>query len=214
MALWDSWVSFIINLISFLSTQPGISEALAIILFTFCIRLLIFPISYRSAYNMYLNKRAMDKIKPRIEKLKQRYQNDPAELAKKTMGMYKENGIKLMDKVSFYNLGLQGTVGLGMFQALRQMPFVSKFLWIENIARPDVMIGILVGILTLGMMLLSPGASDQLPMLITMVIISTIFVCSFPSAIGIYLVTSNSVSIIQTIVLRRVIARQNAELIS
>lgn len=208
MALWDTWVNFIINVISILSWQPGISEAVAIILFTLCIRLLLFPVSYRSAYNMYLNRQALEEIRPRIEKLRQRYRDDPAEFFRRQGKLYRDNDIKMMDRVSVYNMGLQGVVGIGTYQALRQLPFTSKFLWISNIAKPDFILAILVGLLTVGMMLMSPGTSDQVPIIITMMVISTVILLSVPSVVGIYWATSTVVSIIQTIILRRVTGKR------
>ena len=210
MALWDAWVQLIITIITFLSSQPGITESVAIVLFTFCVRLLLFPISFRSAYNMIMNKRALEGIRPKIEKLKERYKNDPGQLTQKTMELYRKNNIKLMDRTMLYNAGLQGMIGLGTFQALKQLPFTSKFLWIENIAKPDVLMAVIVGLLSLCIMLLSPGAHEQLPMLITMAVISTIVLCSFPSVIGIYWATSNLVSTLQALVLRVVINRKEA----
>ena len=86
------------------------------------------PASIKSAYNSYINRLAINRIKADIEQLKERYKDKPAEIAKRTMALYKSNGIKFIDKNTLVNIASQGVIGLGMFQALKAMVFNSKFI--------------------------------------------------------------------------------------
>ncbi|WP_051264069.1 YidC/Oxa1 family membrane protein insertase [Teredinibacter turnerae] len=211
MEIWDIWTSFIASGIDFLSMYFGVSEALAIIIFTLLARIMLMPISLKSAYIMHKNKLAIERVKPEIERLRDIYSERPGELAKRTMAIYKEHGIKFLDKTSVINIGSQGILGLGIFQALRDMVFSSKFMWIADIAKPDVILAIIVGVFTLISMQMMPGAVEQQNLLIFLIpaIVSMFVLVSFPSALGLYWATSNIVTILQTLALRLIILKEN-----
>ncbi|MEW8627222.1 MAG: YidC/Oxa1 family membrane protein insertase [Candidatus Thiodiazotropha sp.] len=211
MELWDLWLTFITNGIDFLSAYLGVSEALAIIVFTLLSRMLLMPLSLKSSYLMYKNRLAVEKIRPEVERLREIYSDNPGELAKRTMVIYKKNGIRFIDRTSIMNIGSQGILGISMFQALRNMAFSSKFIWIADIAKPDVILAFMVGVLTFVSMLIMPGTVEQQNFL--MLFIPTVVVmfvlASFPSALGLYWATSNAVTVVQTLVLRVVIKRED-----
>ena len=207
----ELWLTFITNGIDFLSAYLGVSEALAIIVFTLLSRMLLMPLSLKSSYLMYKNRLAVEKIRPEVERLREIYSDNPGELAKRTMAIYKKNGIRFIDRTSIMNIGSQGILGISMFQALRNMAFSSKFIWIADIAKPDVILAFMVGVLTFASMLIMPGTVEQQNFL--MLFIPTVVVmfvlASFPSALGLYWATSNAVTIVQTLVLRVVLERED-----
>lgn len=211
MEIWNIWTSFITNGINFLSMYFGVSEALAIIIFTLLARIMLMPISLKSAYMMHKNKLAIERVRPEIERLRDLYSGKPGELAKRTMAIYKKHGIKFLDKTSVINIGSQGILGLGIFQALRDMVISSKFMWIADIAKPDVILAFVVGVLTFTSMQMMPGAVEQQNLLIFLIpaMVSTFVLVSFPSALGLYWATSNIVTIVQTLALRIIILKEN-----
>jgi YidC/Oxa1 family membrane protein insertase len=208
MEIWSTWISFISNTIDFISMYFGASEALAIITFTLLARIVLMPISLKSAYEMYKNRLAMEKVKPEVERLRELYRDNPNELAQKTMAVYKKSGIKFLDRTSVINIGSQGILGLGIFQALRNMIFHSKFMWIADIAKPDLLLAFVVGVLTFISMYMMPSAIENQNFLILIIpaIVSFVALISFPSALGLYWAASNAVTIIQTLILRMVVA--------
>jgi|SRR5690554_2904765 len=211
MEIWNIWTSFLTNGINFLSMYFGVSEALAIIIFTLLARIMLMPISLKSAYMMHKNKLAIERVRPEIERLRDLYSENPGELAKRTMAIYKKHGIKFLDKTSVINIGSQGILGLGIFQALRDMVISSKFMWIADIAKPDVILAFLVGVLTFISMQMMPGAVEQQNLLIFLIpaMVSMFVLVSFPSALGLYWATSNIVTIVQTLALRIIILKEN-----
>jgi len=48
-----------------------------------------------------------------------------------------------------------------MFQALQQIIFNSKFAWLVNIAKPDIALALLVGVITYFSMIMMPGGAEQ-----------------------------------------------------
>lgn len=211
MEIWNIWTSFLTNGINFLSMYFGVSEALAIIIFTLLARIMLMPISLKSAYMMHKNKLAIERVRPEIERLRDLYSGKPGELAKRTMAIYKKHGIKFLDKTSVINIGSQGILGLGIFQALRDMVISSKFMWIADIAKPDVILAFVVGVLTFINMQMMPGAVEQQNLLIFLIpaMVSMFVLVSFPSALGLYWATSNIVTIVQTLALRIIILKEN-----
>ena len=144
MDVWSSFIGFISNTIMFLSAEVGLSQAVAIMLFTLLARLILSPINTKATINMFINKRKIIKLKPELEKIKLIYQDNPKEKAKRTMALYKKHQITLLDKTSIVNMTSQGILGFGIFQSLQQMVFNSKFAWIANIAKPDIALAFLV----------------------------------------------------------------------
>ena len=211
MEIWTVFMHSIELMIGFLSAHFGLSEAMSIITFTMLVRMALMPISLSSAYKMQKNKEAINKIKPDIEELKTKFKDNPSELATRTMGLYKKHGITFIDRISLLNMGSQAVFGLGVFQTLKKMIFNSKFLWIANLAKPDLLLTAAVGVLMVIGMTMMPGTSfetSQMVILFIPVIISMIAVAALPSALGLYWATSNVFTIIQTLILRGLIARQ------
>lgn len=211
MELWSIWTHLLEAILGFLAVHFGFSEAVAIIVLTLIARVAMMPVSLAAAYKMQKNKEAIERIKPALEELRKTFKDNPSELATRTMALYRKNGITFMDKMSMLNIGSQGVFGLGVFQVLNRMVFSSKFLWISNLARPDFLLTALVGALMLLSLVLMPGATADTSMLLMLaipVLISVVAVAALPSALGIYWATSNAVTVVQTLALRGLLARQ------
>jgi YidC/Oxa1 family membrane protein insertase len=205
MDIWNFFTSFIVQSIEFFTHEVGVGEALAIILFTLIGRLLLMPINLVAMTNMYRNKKAISAIKPELDEIKVRYKDKPSEIAKSTMALYKKHNIKILDKNSAMNIASQGIFGFGMFQALQQIVFNSKFAWIANIAKPDVALAVFVGIITYFSMIMMPGSAEQTSILLFVIpaIICIITLINFPSAIGLYWATSSVTSLLQSLMLNK-----------
>ncbi|MDO6641759.1 YidC/Oxa1 family membrane protein insertase [Shewanella sp. 10N.286.51.B2] len=211
MDIWNFFTSFIVQTIGFFTNEVGVTEAVAIILFTLIGRLALMPINVLAMANMYRNKKAISAIKPELEEIKTIYKDKPNEIAKCTMALYKKHNIKILDKSSAVNIVSQGAFGLCMFQALQQIVFNSKFAWIANIAKPDVALALLVGVITYFSMTMMPGSAEQTSTLLLIIpaIICVVTLISFPSAIGLYWATSSVTSLFQSLVLTKFFHQQD-----
>jgi len=123
--------------------------ALAIVLFTILIKLLLMPLTYRQIVAM----KEMQKIQPELKKIQDKYHNDKETLNIKTMELYKEH--KVNPFASCLPMLVQMPILLGMFDALRdpmkyvftnpaihdlgQVAISTKFLWMQNLTVPDTM---------------------------------------------------------------------------
>jgi YidC/Oxa1 family membrane protein insertase len=212
--MWESFTSLLSVSIEQTSLVLGVNEAIAIILFTLLIRLLLLPISVSALVRTTHNKAKIHALKPATEKLTTQYKDNPTELAKKTMALYKKNNITFIDKISFANIFSQGVLGLGMFQTIKSMLFNSKFLWIETLGKPDVILAVIVGVLTYVSMILMPGSAEQVNQLIFLVpaVLSVLILISFPSAIGLYMAVSSIVSALQSVFISMYLQRKEREI--
>lgn len=210
MELWNLWTQGLDASLRVLCTHWGFSEAAGVILLTLIARALLMPISLVSALRMQRNKVALERIKPRIEELRKIYKNDGARLAKHTMALYRKHGIKFMDRLTFANIGSQTTFGIGMYQVLKRATFNSPFMWIPNIAKPDFLLTILVGVLMATAFALTPGTSldsSNLLVFALPILVSVVAIYALPAALGLYWATSNAATIGQTLLLRAVLSK-------
>lgn len=210
MDIWNFFISFIVQSIQFFTNEIGVGEALAIILFTLIGRLILMPINLLAMANMYRNKKAISAIKPELDKIKAINKDKPSEIAKYTMALYKKHNIKILDKNSVINIASQSAFGFGMFQAVQQIIFNSKFAWIANIAKPDIALALLVGAITYLSMIMMPGSAEQTNTLLFVIpaIICIFTLINLPSAIGLYWATSSVTSLLQSLVLNKYFHRQ------
>ncbi|WP_434938085.1 membrane protein insertase YidC [Shewanella sp. HL-SH8] len=170
------------------------------------------PVNLFAMANMYRNKKTISAIKPELETIKTLYKDNPSEIAKRTMTLYKQHKINIVDKNSIINIVSQGVFGFGMFQALQQTVFSSQFAWIANIAKPDVVLALLVGAITYFSMIMMPGSAEQASTLLFLIpaIICIITLINFPSAIGLYWATSSVTGLLQSLVLNKYFRNQEA----
>ena len=66
-----------------------VSAGLAIFMLTLLVKVLLYPLSYRMLYSQS----KMSVLKPEMEKLKEKYKDDPQRVQMETMGVYREFGV-------------------------------------------------------------------------------------------------------------------------
>jgi YidC/Oxa1 family membrane protein insertase len=210
MNIWTLWTDGLAATLAMLSSHFGLSQAGAIIALTLAARLAIMPVSIGAALKADHNRRRIDALKPELEALRTRLKDDPRGLAEQTMSLYRREGVRFLDRLTLANLAAQGVVGFGMFRMLHKVKFNAAFLWIADIAKPDLLLALLTGAIMALALSLAPGLHPQmsLAMLMIPVVISIISVATFPSAIGLYWASSNLVSLTQALVVRRIANRR------
>lgn len=210
MEFWTAWVSLLSSSLALLTAHLGVSEAVAIILATAAVRAMLMPVSLKAAYHGELSRRALERLKPELQRLKETCNGDRAALSARTMQLYREHGINPLGRWALLNIGTQAAFGLGMFQLLSKAGFAGRFLWIANLAKPDAWLTALVTVLMVVGMALMPGLNSELSTLMLLAIpvaVAVIAIATMPASVGVYWATSNAFTIFQTIVLRLVLPR-------
>ncbi len=124
-------MGFIINAIYSLVANYG----LAIILFTVVIKLILLPLTVRSQKAM----KKQQKIQPAIAKLQEKYANEPEQLQREMMKIYKENNISMTG--GCLPLLIQMPILIGLYQVIRKpLTYLANVDWgnLADAANPVV----------------------------------------------------------------------------
>lgn len=115
---------------------------IAIILLTLLVRTVLFPVSRWQQIKMSAYGEQMKRIQPELQKLRERYKEDPRTLSQKQMEVMRKHGVSVPIGGCLPVL-LQMPIFIGLFAALRTTillrhePFVA---WIHDLSRPDALL--------------------------------------------------------------------------
>ncbi len=181
------------------------SYGLAIILLTFIIRIIFWPLNHKSM----VSTRHMQEIQPLIAAVKEKYKGDAQKQQQEMMALYKEHKINPMG--GCLPMLIQIPVFFALFVVLRgaiELRF-SSFLWIsdlstqENLFRDVLPIGINILPLFMGVTMwlqqkMTPSSDpQQQKMMMMMPVIFTFMFYSFPSGLSLYWSTNQVMMIVQ-----------------
>jgi YidC/Oxa1 family membrane protein insertase len=208
MELWTYWLGAIQSLLMFLSSQVGLGTGFAIVTLTLLLRTMILPLSWRVAYRGAIRQKKMLRLQPELARLKAQYRNEPQVYAQRTLKLYQDHGISVVDWRNVVGSLLQMPLFLGMYQTLRAGVYGARFLWVETLSRPDPWWALLAGLTTMLVMAANPDMPEQMRLILILVpgILATIAALKFCSALAVYWTVSNCYSAVQTGVLHYVVA--------
>ncbi len=212
------------------------SFGFAILLLTVVVKAAMFPLANKS----YVSMNRMKQLQPETEKLRARYKDNPQEMQKALMGMYKREKVNPLS--GCVPILLQIPVFFALYKVLfvsiemRHTPFVG---WIDDLSAPDpttwfnlfglipwnprewlpdfLNLGIWPLIMGITMYLqtrLNPTPPDPMQARITQLlpVFFTFILATFPAGLVIYWAWNNTLSILQQFLIkRRMEARQAAE---
>jgi len=176
-----------------------------IILLTGIVKLVTAPLTRTSFKSM----KAMQKLQPEMQKLRDRYKDDQATLQKEVMELYKRHKVNPVS--GCLPMVLQLPIFVGLYNALmhaielRHAPFM---LWINDLSAPDRLmvggIGIPVLVLLMGGSMLlqqwmTPQQGDpaQQRMMMIMPVVFTFISINFPSGLVLYWLVNNVLTMAQ-----------------
>lgn len=199
---------------------------LAIIFLTVLVRGIMFPLTFKSMVSM----KKMQKLAPEMEKIKKEVGEDPQEMQKRMMALYKERNVNPLG--GCLPLLLQMPVFIALYRMLwsafelRRAPFI---LWIEDLSEPDRLfelpfsipipfaqspldsfnlLPILMGLSMVASMKLMPTTTVQSPqqkMIMTLMPVLFSVICyNMASGLNLYILTSTLLGIAQNFVVHRV----------
>lgn len=180
------------------------SYAMAIILISILIKIILFPLMQKQMKST-MN---MQEVQPKLEYLQKKYKNNPEKMNEEVMKLYKEYNVNPMS--GCLPLLIQMPILIGLFGALRQYDFDpiehATFFWIPNLADKDPLF--ILPVLVAATMFLqqkismatTPQAAEN-PTMKTMLYVMPammLFVCwSMPSGLCLYWAFFSILSIVQ-----------------
>jgi YidC/Oxa1 family membrane protein insertase len=185
---------------------------LAIILLTITVRIVIWPLHAKSTHTM----KRMAKLKPEMDKLKEKYPDDPNKLNTEMMGLYRKFGINPLG--GCLPMFIQIPIFFGFYRMLQYAVELrgQGFLWVDDLSQPDTLMhisGVPINLLPIVMAITSflqikmtPMTGDKMQQRIIMFMpFMFFFFCyNFASALALYWTTQNIFSIGQTWLMSKV----------
>lgn len=209
------WVSLIsISMNWMINTFAGWfgNWGVAIIVMTFVIRLLIWPL-YRKSY---MSMKRMSLLQPMMQEIKTRCGDDRQKAGMEMMALYRKYNISPLG--GCLPMLLQIPIFFAFFYVLQtaaELRGAHFLFWITDLSQPDTVahiFGLPINILPfimaasmVAMMKMSPSAGDPMQQKIMkwMPVIFFLFCYTYPSALALYWTTTNVISILQTLIIRR-----------
>ena len=190
----------------------------AIIVLTFIIKVLFFPLTYSSTKSMA----KMAELQPKIKALRAKYKKSKTDIAQRRqmneemMKLYKENGVNPAG--GCLPLLLQIPVFFGLFSLLqaaielRQSPWIF---WIKDLSikDPTYVTPLLMGATQFITQKMTPTSADpsQAKMMLIMPVVMTFFFMNFQSGLVLYWLTSNVLQIGQQYIMNSMIHKKKVE---
>lgn len=194
------------GLIKLITNNPNYSYGLAIILFTIIIRLILLPLNIKQTRSQA----KMQEIQPEIQKIQQKYKNDPQKSQQEMMKLYKEHGANPLS--GCLPLLIQMPVLFAMYYAFNQLQLQGiRFLWLKDLSLPDktYILPVLSTATTYlsSLMIMPKGDNPQAKQTSTMntgmAVMMGFMSLNFKSALVLYWVTNNLIQMGQTFVMKK-----------
>ena len=122
----------ILNLLHFIIPSYGI----CIMLLTLLVRGIMFPMSRKQA----LTSMKMQALQPELKKLKEKFKDDRQAFAMAQMDLFRKHNISMFG--SCWMIFLQMPIFMGLYYCLQESVHfrLAPFLWIRNLAAPDMLV--------------------------------------------------------------------------
>jgi YidC/Oxa1 family membrane protein insertase len=171
-------------------------------------RLALMPVGIRLARATRVHQRVMERIQPEIDRIRRAHGHDPRKLAEETQRLMQREGVSVVPPGALVTAA-QTPVWLALYSAVRQAAALGgRFLWIANIARPDVLLMLVVAALTVMATRTSGTAPPPNPLLLLLSAAITCLVLSKMAAgVALYWGVSTAGSALQSFIVKQEPAR-------
>jgi YidC/Oxa1 family membrane protein insertase len=224
-AIMDTFAKILLGMLNWVYFNLFANYGVAIILLTLVIRMVLFPLTWKSMISM----KKMQKLAPEMERLKEEYKDDQEEFQKKMMEFYRERGVNPLG--GCLPMLLQMPVFIALYRMLgtsfelRGAPFAG---WMTDLSTPDRLIQFdfsipliffeidalnvlpfLMGITMFLSTKLTPGAQaamsnpQQKMIMNIMPVMFAVFCYNVSSGLNLYILTSTLLGIAQNVVIQR-----------
>ncbi len=202
---------------------------LAIILLTLIVKLLMFPLGRKQA----LMAQRMQHLQPHLKALQEKYKDDKEKLTKETFALYKKHNANPVS--GCLPALVQIPIFVGLWQALNSSVVLRQapFLWIKDLAAPDMLFRlpfdlpflghwfnvlpiVVVGVMIFQTHLFSPPATTpememQQKMMKYMMVFMAVMFYKVPSGLGLYFIVSSVWSIGERLLLPKIVHEHPVE---
>lgn len=186
----------------------------AILSFSLLARLALLPLGVRVALGARRHSRALRRLAPSLERIRAKWSEDPTRQASETLELYRRHDVSPLNGSVIRGSLAQTPVFIGIYHAVRaavsEAGVGQRFLWIANLARPDLALALVATLLTLGGAWV--GATETQPAwaMAIPVLMTGILALAFSSGFALYLAAGGTVNVLQGLIVRRLESRPHA----
>ncbi|NQS76454.1 MAG: membrane protein insertase YidC [Peptococcaceae bacterium] len=194
-------MTWLLNNLYYFTSSVGLpSYALAIILLTVLIKVILYPLTRKQMKSML----GMQRIQPKIKEIQDKWKKkDPKRMQEEVMKLYKEHNIN--PAAGCMPLLIQMPILIALYRSLFVFDYVNPahatFFWLPNLTDKDpfFILPVLAGITTYFQSKMTMTGSDptQRMMLFTMPVFIGWIAATVPAGLALYWVVFNLVGIIQ-----------------
>jgi len=115
----------------------------AIILLTFLVRLVLFPLSRVQQVSMHRYGQKVQKLKPELDRLREKHKNNRQKMNQEVMALYKQHGVNPVPLAGCLPMLINLPVFIGLFYTLRtaaELRHAPFMLWIKDLSMPDALV--------------------------------------------------------------------------
>jgi YidC/Oxa1 family membrane protein insertase len=213
--MWSSFVVGLIALLAHLAQWLDGSYGAAVILMAIAVRLILLPATLHAAEQAWHRQHTLTRLKPELERLRERHAKDPAAYATALQGLYREHKVTGGLGSGMLTAIVQAPLGAGIYAAIRQsVAGAGSFLWIGRLARPDMWLAFIVTVLSWAAIMLNPSMSEQARTLLHWLPVIVTFLVAWHLSAGLclYWAGAGSVGVLQAALLRRRVTRNSQPL--
>lgn len=204
MLIWSSMLDLLRIMLFALAHVCGGSIGGAIVALSLIVRVGLLPYSLRLAMRARAHQLAMQRLAPEVERLRNRYANDPLRTAVETRQLYAANGIGLLPQGARMGTIVQGVLGGAVYRVVgTAAKRAVGFLWIADLTRPDVLIASVAAGLAGAAAIIGGGGSSSRTTAAVAAGVTFFVAWRLSAATGLYWVASNAVGLVQSLLLRR-----------
>lgn len=174
---------------------------LAVIFLTIIVKLLITPLTRKQFQSM----KDMQKVQPEVKKLQEKLKGNPQKLNQEVMALYKRHGVNPLG--GCFPLIIQMPILIWLYRAIMQYRYQFEgqgFLWVKNLAEPDMplLVLYLISMIASQKLTTMPTADPQQQqtqkmMMYLMPIMFAFMFKTFPAAFILYWLMFNVLSTVQ-----------------
>lgn len=211
MPIWLTFVDLIRTLLLSLSHVAGGGVGIAIFALSVLVRLVMLPLAVKAALMARESSARLRALHPELKRLRERHAGDSKQIWAETRALHQQHNIQMMPGIAWLNMCVQAPLGFAVYKVVAENAArAGRFLWMTDLARPDVLItGIAASVASLAVLLapaVSGTASNRMNALM-MGAITIVIAWRLASGVGLYWVGSNVVGVAQSLILRRIVRR-------
>jgi YidC/Oxa1 family membrane protein insertase len=204
--IWAQFVDLVYGGLVCVSAALGGSMGWAIAVVSLVVRVALLPLTLRMACHGLETRAALRRLEPELQRVRAKHKKDQRRALEETARLYRKHGVKLADERSLFSAIVQLPIFMGLFGAIRRgLVDGGCFLWVNNIAVPDVPLAVICAVVTALSASLAPGltASQRAPMVLLPALLTLFFLSRLAAGLSIYALAQGLVGLGQAVLVRR-----------